>query len=97
MDMVHAERIAAPHETQEVIDIAAVVVVIERYSGRICAFVLQDDGITLTAAVGSIGVDANRHSGRLAGTSSRLSPRTLLRSIRLRFPAKRPFPSACPR
>ena len=97
MDMVHAERIAAPQKTQELIDIAAIVAAIERHSGRICAFVLQDDGITLTAAVGSIGVDANRHSGRRAGPSGRLSPRTLLRSIRLRFPAKRPFPSACRR
>src|SRR5580704_5601810 len=71
MDVVHAERIAAPHETQEVIHIAAIVAVVKRNASGMNAFVLQDCGVTLTGAIGGIGVGAYGNSGRFAGPSGR--------------------------
>src|ERR1700733_2279283 len=71
MDVVHAERIAAPHETQEVIHIAASVAVVKRNASGMNAFVLQDCGVTLTGAIGGIGVGAYGNSGRFAGPSGR--------------------------
>src|SRR5262245_59531717 len=68
MDVVHAEGVAAPGQTQEVVHIAAVVAVVERHSGGAYTFVLQDCRITLAGAVDGIRVDANGHSGRLAGS-----------------------------
>src|SRR6185312_3029176 len=57
--------------TQEIIHITAVVTVVKRHSGGVYTFILQDDSITLTGAVGCIGMDANRHSGCLAGSGGR--------------------------
>src|SRR5215469_4958583 len=69
MNVVHAERITAPHKTQEVIHIAAVVAVVKRHPRGIHTLILQDDSKTLASAIGCIGMNTNWHPSRLAGTN----------------------------
>src|SRR5438132_1450839 len=78
MDMVHAQRIATLHKAQEIIHIAAVIAMVERYPGGIDALILQDDGQAHAGAVGSMGVDAQRRPGRLAAARTSLSFSTAL-------------------
>src|SRR5580704_40325 len=71
MNVVHAERITAPHETQEVIRIAAVVAVIKRYPSGTDAFILEDHGNALGSAIGCVSMNANWYASPVAGTNSR--------------------------
>src|SRR6185312_2390179 len=51
--------------------IAAVVAVVKRHSRGIHTLILQDDSNTLPSAIGSISMNTNWHSSRLAGPNRR--------------------------